>query len=84
MSEVGRRPLTILKRIAPWAIALLALGWVFRSIDRHQLVAALEHAPVAAFVAVSALMPVQERRRVVWQMPAGAPRAPGLKSEPHP
>jgi hypothetical protein len=56
MSEVGRRPLTILKRIAPWAIALLALGWVFRSIDRHQLVAALEHAPVAAFVAVSALM----------------------------
>lgn len=29
-------------------------------------------------------MPVQERRRVVWHMPAGAPRAPGLKTEPDP
>jgi hypothetical protein len=29
-------------------------------------------------------MPVQERRRVIWHMPAGAPRAPGLKTEPHP
>ena len=29
-------------------------------------------------------MPVQERRRVIWHMPVGAPRAPGLKTEPHP
>ena len=29
-------------------------------------------------------MPVRERRRVIWQTPAGAPRAPGLKTEPHP
>ncbi len=27
-------------------------------------------------------MPVYERRRVIWHMPAGAPRAPGLKTEP--
>jgi hypothetical protein len=56
MSASGRRPLDIVKRVAPWAIALLALGWVFRSIDRHQLAEALKHAPIVAFVLWSAFM----------------------------
>jgi hypothetical protein len=56
MSSAGQRPLAIVKRVAPWAIALLALGWVFRSIDRHALLHALEHAPIVPFVAFSAFM----------------------------
>src|ERR1700741_1747731 len=56
MSEPGQRPLSIVKRVAPWAIALLALGWVFRSIDRHQLAEAMKHAPFTLFVAWSAFM----------------------------
>jgi hypothetical protein len=56
MSAEGRGPLSILKRVAPWAIALLALGWVFRSIDRHALAEALKHAPILPFVAVSGVM----------------------------
>ena len=56
MSLSGRTPLDLLKRVAPWAIALLALGWVFRSIDRHVLWQALAHAPLVPFVAFSAFM----------------------------
>jgi len=56
MSTPGPGPLSVARRIAPWAIALLALAWVFRSIDRHQLVSALGHAPIAWFVTVSAFM----------------------------
>src|SRR5262245_1522723 len=56
MSEAGRRPLSIVTRIAPWAIAILALGWVFRSIDRHQLAEALNHSPALAFIGWSAFM----------------------------
>jgi hypothetical protein len=56
MSTKGRGPLSIIKRIAPWAIALLALGWVFRSMDRHQLTLALTHAPIGWFVAFSGVM----------------------------
>lgn len=56
MSASGRKAPAIIKQVAPYAIAIFALGWVFRSTDTHQLVAALEHAPVGWFVLFSAAM----------------------------
>jgi hypothetical protein len=60
MSSEGPGPLariaSIAKRIAPYAIAIVALGWVLRQTDIHALGAALKHAPIGWFVAVSAVM----------------------------
>jgi len=59
MSSTGdRRPGVgaIAKKIAPYFIAALALGWVLRHTDRHKLLDALHHAPMAKFIAMSAFM----------------------------
>lgn len=40
------------RRIAPWAISLAALAWVFGRTDWHRLVAATEGANLPAFLAV--------------------------------
>ena len=58
MSSTGRRISigAIAKKLAPYFIAAVALGWVLRSTDRHKLMDALHHAPVVAFVAMSAVM----------------------------
>jgi hypothetical protein len=57
MSNAGKgRPLTLVKRLAPYLIAVVALGWVLRVTDLGALGAALRHAPMALFIAVSAVM----------------------------
>jgi hypothetical protein len=59
MSSTGgdrRSAGAIAKTIAPYVIAAIALGWVLHSTDRHKLVDALHHAPIVAFVAMSAIM----------------------------
>ena len=59
MSSTGdRRPGAgaIAKKVAPYFIAALALGWVLHSTDRHKLVDALHHAPMGWFIAMSAAM----------------------------
>jgi len=59
MSSPGRPPLSpaaIAKRVAPYAIAILALGYVLHATNIHDLGVALKHAPIGWFVAVSALM----------------------------
>src|SRR5215475_2732196 len=59
MSSTGdRRPGAgaIAKKLAPYFIAAIALGWVLRSTDRHKLMEALHHAPIVAFVAFSTIM----------------------------
>jgi hypothetical protein len=57
MSTAGRRPLVaLIKQVAPYAIAILAVGWVLRSTDKAKLLAAFEHAPIIPFVVVSAVM----------------------------
>jgi hypothetical protein len=59
MSSTGGRRTSvgaIAKKVAPYFIAALALGWVLRSTDRHKLGEALHHAPMLAFVAMSAVM----------------------------
>ncbi len=58
MSSTGGRPGVgaIAKKLAPYLIAALALGWVLRSTDRHKLLEALHHAPMLAFITMSAVM----------------------------
>jgi hypothetical protein len=59
MSSTGDRRLSagaIAKKLAPYFIAAIALGWVLRSTDRHKLMDALHHAPMGWFIAMSALM----------------------------
>ena len=58
MSSTGSRRSAgaIAKTIAPYFIAAIALGWVLHSTDRHKLVDALHHAPMLAFIAMSAVM----------------------------
>lgn len=60
MSGQGRTPLSsvasIAKRIAPFGIALLALGWVLRNTDLQALSQAVVHAPIAWFAGFSAVM----------------------------
>ena len=59
MSSTGDRRLgagAIAKKVAPYFIAALALGWVLHSTDRHKLVDALHHAPMGWFIAMSAVM----------------------------
>jgi hypothetical protein len=59
MSSTGDRGLSvgaIAKKIAPYLIATLALGWVLHSTDRRRLMESLHHAPMMAFIAMSALM----------------------------
>src|SRR6478736_2619114 len=59
MSSTGGRrwsAVAITKKIAPYLIAALALGWVLRHIDHTKLLAALRQAPMGAFIAMSALM----------------------------
>src|SRR4051812_7609754 len=46
----------ILKKLAPYLIAAVALGWVLRSTDRHKLMEALHHAPMGWFIVMSAVM----------------------------
>jgi hypothetical protein len=45
-----------LSRFAPYAIAALALAWVFHTTDLKALKAAMAHAPIGVFVAMSAIM----------------------------
>jgi hypothetical protein len=59
MSSTGARRLgvaAIAKKLAPYFIAAIALGWVLHHTDIHELVAALHHAPIAAFIGFSAFM----------------------------
>ncbi|HEY2747371.1 MAG TPA: hypothetical protein VGL86_22265 [Polyangia bacterium] len=59
MSSTGERRLgagAIAKKLAPYFIAAIALGWVLRSTDRHKLAEALHHAPILAFVSFSTLI----------------------------
>lgn len=58
MSSTGERRSVgaIAKTLAPYFIAAIALGWVLRSTDRHKLLDALHHAPMLAFIAMSAVM----------------------------
>ncbi len=58
MSSTGGRPGVgaILKKLAPYIIAAVVLGWVLHSTDRRKLLDALHHAPMLAFIAVSAVM----------------------------
>jgi hypothetical protein len=56
MSSTGDRRLgagAIAKKIAPYFVAAIALGWVLHSTDRHKLMEALHHAPIFAFIAYS-------------------------------
>ena len=48
--------ISLAKKLAPYFIALVALGWVLHHTDIHQLMSALHHAPMGAFIAVSAVM----------------------------
>jgi hypothetical protein len=45
-----------LKRLAPYIVAALALGWVLYHTDGKQLLAALRHAPIGLFVGVSTVL----------------------------
>jgi hypothetical protein len=59
MSSTGARRLgvsALAKKLAPYVIAAVALGWVLHHTDIHELVAALHHAPMTAFIAFSMLM----------------------------
>ena len=58
MSSTGGRPGVgaIIKKLAPYLIAGVVLGWVLHSTDRKKLLEALHHAPMLAFVAMSAVM----------------------------
>jgi hypothetical protein len=58
MSSTGGRPGVgaILKKLAPYFIAVVVLGWVLHSTDRRKLLDALHHAPMLAFIAMSAVM----------------------------
>lgn len=59
MSSTGGRPPgagAMAKKIAPYVIAAAALGWVLHHTDMKELLAALHHAPMAAFILVSALL----------------------------
>jgi hypothetical protein len=58
MSSTGERRSAgaIAKTLAPYFIAAIALGWVLRSTDSHKLLDALHHAPMLAFIAMSAVM----------------------------
>ncbi|MGZ3425939.1 MAG: hypothetical protein ACXVCV_04775 [Polyangia bacterium] len=59
MSSTGGRRMSvgaIAKKLAPYFIAAIALGWVLRSTDRHKLMDALHHAPMGWFIAMSSLM----------------------------
>lgn len=59
MSSTGARRLgvsAILKKLAPYLIAAVALGWVLHRTDMHELLAALHHAPMGVFIAFSAFM----------------------------
>jgi hypothetical protein len=47
---------SLAKKLAPYFIALIALGWVLHRTDIHDLVAALHHAPMGLFIFVSSLM----------------------------
>jgi hypothetical protein len=55
--DSGRRQrAAAVKRFIPYAIALAALAWVFHQVDLRALGRALGHAPIAAFIALSAVM----------------------------
>jgi hypothetical protein len=59
MSSTGVQRLgasAIAKKLAPYLIAAIALGWVLHHTDMKALRAALHHAPMGLFIAVSALM----------------------------
>ncbi len=59
MSSTGARRqavAAIAKKVAPYLIAAIALGWVLHHTDIHELGAALHHAPIAAFVIFSAFI----------------------------
>ncbi len=58
MSSTGDRLSVgaIAKKLAPYFIAAIALGWVLRSTDRHKLLDALHHAPMGWFIAMSAVL----------------------------
>ena|SRR5439155_12805315 len=59
MSSTGGRRVSVLaiaKHLAPYLIAALALAWVYFHIDRQKLFDILVHAPLAAFVGMSAGM----------------------------
>jgi hypothetical protein len=44
------------QKYGPWIVAALALGWVLNRTDIHALLSALRHAPMTAFIAMSAVM----------------------------
>ena len=54
----GRRlsVVAIAKKVAPYLIAAVALGWVLRHIKTRDLLDALHRAPMGAFIAMSAVM----------------------------
>ena len=57
MSAAPRsRAVELLKRLAPYLIAGIALGWVLWHTDMRQMAAALRHAPIAWFVVLSTLL----------------------------
>lgn len=59
MSSTGGRrtsAVAIAKKIAPYLIAAVALGWVLRHIDHRKLLTVLHQAPMGAFIAMSAFM----------------------------
>ena len=55
-ASAGSIAITIAKKVGPYVIAAIALGWVYHGTDVKRFEAAVKAAPLAAFVAVSALM----------------------------
>jgi len=47
---------SLVRRLLPYTVALLALGWVLRATNLHELKRAVTHAPIGWFVVVSAVM----------------------------
>src|SRR3954470_13835529 len=59
MSSTGDRRTSagaIAKKLAPYLVAAIALGWVLRSTDPHALMGALHQAPMTWFILMSMVM----------------------------
>src|SRR5262245_30331323 len=46
----------IARSVGPWVVALGALAWVFHKVHWHELLAALERAPLALYLGASAVL----------------------------
>lgn len=55
-ASAGSSALALTKRIAPYLIAVLALGWVLHHTDIKAMMAAFRHAPIVWFIVLSAAL----------------------------